>query len=116
VKVADGVCACAGLQELSVAALAGFSGAWALFGWVLPAAGPAARASDMARAARALRVMPGGPAGRQRVEFGPAGSADASTNLRAGSVVWEWTRVNRREVVWPPRLATARLWILPIAV
>jgi hypothetical protein len=39
--------------------------------------------------------------------FGPPGGPDAGANLRAASVIWEWTRVNRREVTWPPQFATA---------
>ena len=36
-------------------------------------------------------------------------SADAGANLRAASVIWEWTEVNRREVTWPPQFATAEI-------
>jgi hypothetical protein len=39
--------------------------------------------------------------------FGAAGGPDAGANLRAASVIWEWTRVNRRQVTWPPQFATA---------
>ena len=38
-----------------------------------------------------------------------AGGADAGANLRAASVIWEWTEANRRDVVWPRQFATAKL-------
>ena len=41
------------------------------------------------------------------LEFAPPGGTDAGANLRAASVIWEWTEVNRREVTWPPQFATA---------
>ena len=91
---------------MSAAALAGFSGAWALFRHVLPEAG-------LARPGRrGCGGPPGQGAGRRPahgsgLEFAPPGSADAGANLRAASVIWEWTEVNRREVTWLPQFATA---------
>ena len=38
--------------------------------------------------------------------FGPPGTPDGSTNLRATSVIWEWVGLNTRAVVWPPTFAT----------
>jgi hypothetical protein len=91
---------------MSAAALAGFSGAWALFRHVLPDAS-SMRPADVAAAARKVRVPAGGLPNGSGIEFAPAGSADAGANLRAASVIWEWTQVNRREVTWPPQFATA---------
>jgi branched-chain amino acid transport system substrate-binding protein len=93
-------------HSMSAAALAGFSGAWALFHHVLPAASSLAPA-DVAAAARAARVPAGGLPNGSGLEFGPPGGPDAGANLRAASVIWEWTEVNRREVTWPPQFATA---------
>src|SRR5215213_4213679 len=93
-------------HSMSAAALAGFSGAWALFRHVLPAAtsqDPAA----VAAAARTVRIPAGGLPNGSGLEFAPPGGADAGANLRAASVIWEWTKVNRREVTWPPQFATA---------
>jgi branched-chain amino acid transport system substrate-binding protein len=93
-------------HSMSAAALAGFSGAWALFRYVLPEAGSLAPAA-VAAAARRARVPPGGLPNGSGLEFAPPGGADAGANLRAASVIWEWTEVNRREVTWPPQFATA---------
>ena len=93
-------------HSMSAAALAGFSGAWALFRYVLPEARSVAPA-DVAAAARRARVPAGGLPNGSGLEFAPPGGADAGANLRAASVIWEWTEVNRREVTWPPQFATA---------
>jgi branched-chain amino acid transport system substrate-binding protein len=93
-------------HSMSAAALAGFSGAWALFRHVLPAAS-SMEPADVAAAARAARVPSGGLPNGSGLEFAPPGGADAGANLRAASVIWEWTEVNRREVTWPPQFATA---------
>ena len=93
-------------HSMSAAALAGFSGAWALFRHVLPEAGSLDPA-DVAAAARRARVPAGGLPNGSGLEFAPPGGADAGANLRAASVIWEWTEVNRREVTWPPQFATA---------
>src|SRR5215211_1336170 len=93
-------------HSMSAAALAGFSGAWALFRYVLPEARSVAPA-DVAAAARRARVPAGGLPNGSGLEFAPPRGADAGANLRAASVIWEWTRVNRREVTWPPQFATA---------
>ena len=93
-------------HSMSAAALAGFSGAWALFRHVLPEASSLDPA-DVAAAARRARVPAGGLPNGSGLEFAPPGGADAGANLRAASVIWEWTEVNRREVTWPPQFATA---------
>ena len=93
-------------HSMSAAALAGFSGAWALFRHVLPEASSLAPA-DVAAAARRARIPAGGLPNGSGLEFAPPGGADAGANLRAASVIWEWTEVNRREVTWPPQFATA---------
>jgi branched-chain amino acid transport system substrate-binding protein len=95
-------------QEMSAAALAGFAGAWALFHWVLPRSG-STEPDAVAKAARAVRVGVGGLPNGSGLEFGAAGSADASTNLRAASVIWEWVGVRNRQITWPPQFATAPL-------
>jgi branched-chain amino acid transport system substrate-binding protein len=103
---ADGAYQAAYGESMSAAALAGFSGAWALFHHVLPAARSLSPA-DVAAAARAARVPRGGLPNGSGLAFGAAGGPDAGANLRAASVIWEWTRVNQRQVTWPPQFATA---------
>jgi branched-chain amino acid transport system substrate-binding protein len=93
-------------HSMSAAALAGFSGAWALLRHVLPAADSPTPA-DVAAAAREARVPAGGLPNGSGLEFAPPGGHDAGANLRAASVIWEWTEVNRRDVTWPPQFATA---------
>jgi branched-chain amino acid transport system substrate-binding protein len=105
---ADGAYQAAYGESMSAAALAGFSGAWALFHHVLPAARSLSPA-DVAAAARAARVPRGGLPNGSGLAFGEAGGPDAGANLRAASVIWEWTRVNQRQVTWPPQFATASI-------
>src|SRR5918995_1323861 len=95
-------------HSMSAAALAGFSGAWALFRHVLPEAG-SLTPGDVAAAARRARVPAGGLPNGSGLEFAPPGGPDAGAKLRAASVIWEWTEVNRREVTWPPQFATAEI-------
>jgi hypothetical protein len=71
---------------------------------------PAAASQDpaaVAAAARTVRIPAGGLPNGSGLEFAPPGGADAGANLRAASVIWEWTQVNQREVTWPPQFATA---------
>ncbi len=95
-------------HSMSAAALAGFSGAWALFRHVLPEASSMDPA-NVAAAARRARVPAGGLPNGSGIEFAPPGGADAGANLRAASVIWEWTKVNQRDVVWPDQFATAKM-------
>jgi branched-chain amino acid transport system substrate-binding protein len=95
-------------QSMSAAALAGFSGAWALLHWVLPRA-DSLDPADVASAARGTTVPAGVLPNGSGLDFGPPGGPDPSANLRASSVIWQWTETNRREVTWPPRFATARI-------
>ena len=47
--------------------------------------------------------------------FGAPGSSGAGENLRALSVIWEWTAPNTRSVVWPPAYATSPIEHLPVS-
>ena len=88
---------------MTAPALAGFSGAWALFGHVLPAASSAS-AGDVVRAARTVRIPDRGLPNGSGLAFAP--STSVSENLRAASVVWEWVAPGTRAIVWPPAFAT----------
>ena len=91
--------------DMSAAALAGFSSAWALFATVLPvAASPSPDA--VAAAAAAARIPTGALPNGSGLAFRSLGSSDPGANLRAVSVIWEWVRPGVRAVVWPPRFAT----------
>jgi branched-chain amino acid transport system substrate-binding protein len=105
---ADGAYRAAYGQSMSAAALAGFSGGWALFRWVLPRAA-SLDPPAVARAARAVRLPAGSLPNGSGLAFGLPGGSDAGANLRAAGVIWEWTAVGRRQVTWPPQFATARI-------
>jgi ABC-type branched-subunit amino acid transport system substrate-binding protein len=101
-------------ESMTAPALAGFAGAWALFHHVLPNA-RSTKPADVAAAARAAKLPRGALPNGSGLDFGAPGTIDASANLNASSVIWQWAGVNRREVVWPPQFATAPLNALPIA-
>jgi branched-chain amino acid transport system substrate-binding protein len=92
-------------EEMSAAALAGFSSAWALFHDVLPAAQSVTPAA-VAAAARAVRIPIGGLPNGSGIDFGRPDTTRAGSNARAMSVIWEWVAPGKRAVVWPPRFAT----------
>jgi branched-chain amino acid transport system substrate-binding protein len=98
--------------EMSAAALAGFSGTWALLHYVLPRA----RSTDPAgitSAARSLDLPKGTLPNGSGIKFGDT-PATASENIHASSVIWEWVGVNKRAVVWPRRFATHALRVSSI--
>jgi branched-chain amino acid transport system substrate-binding protein len=101
-------------DSMSAAALAGFAGAWALLHFVLPKAGGTDPAR-VAAAARSVDVPIGGLPNGSGLRFGQVGTPDASDNLGAASVIWEWVGVNDRQITWPPRFATAPIKPLKIA-
>jgi len=100
-------------DSMSAAALAGFAGAWALLHFVLPGAGGTDPAR-VAAAARSVDVPVGGLPNGSGLRFGQVGTPDASDNLGAASVIWEWVGVNDRQITWPPRFATAPIKPLKI--
>ena len=101
-------------DEMSAAALAGFSAAWALFHLVLPAT-TSITPSGVATTALGLREPVGSLPNGSGLEFAPPGSPDPGANLRAMSVIWEWVRPRVRAVVWPRRFATAPIAAIRIA-
>ncbi len=103
-------------DEMSPAALAGFSAAWALFAEVMPTAAAAGVLSPDAIADAALSVdLPMGslPNG-SGLRFGEPGTATAGDNVMAAAVVWEWLEPGRAMVVWPSELATHG--VVPIGI
>jgi branched-chain amino acid transport system substrate-binding protein len=101
-------------DSMSAAALAGFAGAWALLHFVLPKAG-STDPGQVAAAARAVDVPMGGLPNGSGLRFGTVGTPDASDNVGAASVIWEWVGVNDRQITWPPRFATAPIRALEIS-
>jgi branched-chain amino acid transport system substrate-binding protein len=92
-------------QEMSPAALAGFSAGWALFADILPRASGLSPAG-VAEAARAVDLPLGSLPNGSGLRFGAPGTLSAGDNLSAASVIWEWVRPGHAAVVWPPSLAT----------
>ncbi|HYG72249.1 MAG TPA: ABC transporter substrate-binding protein [Actinomycetota bacterium] len=91
--------------SMSAAALAGFTGAWALLHHVLPEADgptPAAVADAAGRVDLPRGSLPNGSG----LRFGAPGTATAGANLLAESVIWQWTEPGEHWVVWPDRYAT----------
>ena len=100
--------------EMSAPALAGFSGAWALFHDVMPSAS-AMTPTSIAASAQQTQIPAGGLPNGSGLRFGAPGSPDAGANLRAASVIWEWVGIGQRAVVWPPRFATTDIQTIAIA-
>jgi branched-chain amino acid transport system substrate-binding protein len=99
-------------SEMTAAALAGFSGAWALLHYVLPRAA-SWDPSAITTAARSLDLPKGTLPNGSGIKFGRT-PATASENVHASSVIWEWVGVDKRAVVWPRRFATQRLRVTSI--
>ena len=101
-------------QEMDAPALAGFSAAWVLFARIMPAAnGGSPR--KVAAAARNTTLPRGALPNGSGLQFGAPGTTEAGANLRAASVIWEWTGVRQRAVVWPQAFATQPIRVLPLA-
>jgi branched-chain amino acid transport system substrate-binding protein len=101
-------------REMSPAALAGFSAAWALFHEVLPSS-RTMTPDAIADAALALDLPRGSLPNGSGLRFGAAGEPGAGDNLAAASVIWEWVHPGHAEVVWPPEFATHRIAPVDIA-
>jgi ABC-type branched-subunit amino acid transport system substrate-binding protein len=99
---------------MTAAALTGFAGGWALFHHVLPAA-KALTPKAIGDAARSTELPMGALPNGSGLAFGRPGGAGAGENLRALSVIWEWTAPNTRSVVWPPAYATSPIEHLAVS-
>jgi len=105
-------------EEMSPAALAGFSAAWALFAEVMPdaAAESGSLSPDaIAEAALAADLPMGSLPNGSGLRFGEPGTATAGDNVAAAAVIWEWMVPGEHMVVWPPELATHTVRAMDIA-
>lgn len=93
-------------EDMSPPALAGFSGAWALFSDVLPTAS-AMTPSAVATAAQTIDLPRGSLPNGSGLRFGAVGTPTAGDNLEAASVIWKWVSPGHAAVIWPPAFATA---------
>jgi hypothetical protein len=100
-------------EDMSPAALSGFSNAWALLGHVLPAAG-AMTVPEVTAAARTVKLDGGTLPNGAGLDLAGAGSDDAGENRRAVSVIWQWVDASTQAVVWPPAFATRPVASIPI--
>jgi branched-chain amino acid transport system substrate-binding protein len=91
---------------MSAAALAGFSGAWALAHEVLSGAADPTPAA-VASAANVVDLPEGSLPNGSGLRFGEPGTVTAGANVLASSVVWQWQAPGEYAVVWPPRYATS---------
>jgi len=101
-------------EEMSPAALAGFSAAWALFAEVMPAADDLSP-DAIAEAALAIDLPLGSLPNGSGLRFGEPGTATAGDNVAAAAVIWEWMVPGEHMVVWPPELATQEVRAMDIA-
>lgn len=92
--------------RMTAAALAGFSGAWALLHDVLSAAAQPTPPA-IAAAANAVDLPQGSLPNGSGLRFGEPGTVTAGANVLASSVVWQWQAPGEYAVVWPPRYATS---------
>ena len=100
--------------EMSAAALAGFSNAYALFVHVLPAA-PDLRPASVATAALSVKLAEGSLPNGGGLDLAPPGAPDAGANQRSAGVIEEWVAPKTRAVVWPPAFATHPVVALPLS-
>jgi len=98
-------------SSMSAAALAGFSGAWALLHYVLPSA-TTLSPEAVADAANAIDLPDGSLPNGSGLRFGEPGGDTAGANVLAASVVWQWQAPGENAVVWPARYATSPIRML----
>jgi branched-chain amino acid transport system substrate-binding protein len=104
-----------GGAEMTIPAVAGFVGGWALFDNVLGrAAGPFTPDSIRA-AALAVDVPVGDSINGGGVRFGGAGTLDEGQNTRSAAVVGQWQAVGEMTIVYPPAYATGTPIGLPMS-
>jgi branched-chain amino acid transport system substrate-binding protein len=99
--------------EESEEALAGFSAAWALFHYVLPATRGVFDASAVAAAARAADLPDGALPNGAGLRFA-SDPARLGQNERAAAVIWQWQAIRTYEFVWPPTYATGSISFVPL--
>jgi branched-chain amino acid transport system substrate-binding protein len=100
-------------EDMSAAALAGFAAGWALFHDVLGAAEGVAP-EDVAASARATDIPMGGLPNGSGLRFGATGTPEATSNLRAASVIEQWAGGEEPVVVWPDRFVERPVPLVPL--
>jgi branched-chain amino acid transport system substrate-binding protein len=95
-----------GGAAMSIPAVAGFVGGWALFHDVLAGMSGPLTPDSIRSAALAVDVPVGDSINGGGVRFGGAGTLDEGQNTRAAAVVGQWQAVGVMETVYPPAYAT----------
>jgi ABC-type branched-subunit amino acid transport system substrate-binding protein len=95
-------------EPMSAPALSGYSGALAVLGHVLPAAGGDS-VSRVRAEATGVKLPEGSLPNGSGLALAPAGAPDAGDNRNATSVIWQWVSPGVRAVVWPPAYATSAI-------
>jgi hypothetical protein len=93
---------------MTIPAVAGFVGGWALFHGALPAVHGAPTPDALRAAAYTMDEPPYSSINGGGVRFAPAGSPDAGQNLLAPAVVGQWQAIDMMRTVYPAPFAQAR--------
>jgi branched-chain amino acid transport system substrate-binding protein len=97
-----------GGEKMSIPAVAGFVGGWALFHGVLPTVRGALTSDALRTAAYALDEPRFSSINGGGVQFAPPGAPDAGQNLLAPAVVGQWQSLNTMHTVYPNPFAEAK--------
>jgi branched-chain amino acid transport system substrate-binding protein len=95
-------------QRMTIPAVAGFVGGWALLHGVLPAIHGAVTPDAIRTAALTLHEPAYSSINGGGVQFAQPGAPDAGQNLLATAVVGQWQAVNTMHVVYPAPFASAK--------
>ena len=91
---------------MTIPAVAGFVGGWALFDNVLTVLTGSATPDAIRAAALNVDVPIGDSINGGGVHFGGAGALDEGQNTRSASVVGQWQAVGNMKIVYPAAYAT----------
>jgi branched-chain amino acid transport system substrate-binding protein len=105
-----------GRADMTIPAVAGFVGAWALFHDVLATLSPTVTPDAIRAAALSVDVPVGDSINGGGVRFGAPGALDEGQNTRSSAVVGQWQAVGDMKVVYPPAFATGNPIGLPAGV
>jgi len=97
-----------GGQDMSIPAVAGFVGGWALFHGVLPGVRGTVTPDAIRTAAFALHEPRYSSINGGGVQFGQPGTPDAGQNLLPPAVVGQWQAVDTMRVVYPAPFANGQ--------
>ena len=95
-------------QKMTIPAVAGFVGGWALFQGVLPTIHGSVTPDSIRTAAYALNEPQYSTINGGGIEFARPGTVNAGQNLLATAVVGQWQAVNTMHIVYPAPFAQAR--------